>query len=64
MVPPCIRPGDLIGIVSPSGSFERERLRPGLAYLRERGYRVRVGSAVYHRDRYLAGHDPGQGEGT
>ncbi len=58
VVPPCIRPGDLIGIVSPSGSFERERLRPGLAYLRERGYRVRVGSAVYDRDRYLAGHDP------
>ena len=58
MVPPYIRPGDLIGIVSPSGSFERERLRPGLAYLRERGYRVRVGSAVYDRDRYLAGRDP------
>lgn len=58
MVPAYIRRGDLIGVVSPSGSFERERLRPGLRYLRERGYRVRVGSAVYDRDRYLAGHDP------
>ncbi len=58
VVPPYIRRGDLIGIVSPSGSFEPERLRPGLAYLRDRGYRVRVGSAVYDRDRYLAGQDP------
>ena len=57
MVPPHIQPGDLIGIVSPSGSFERERLRPGLSYLRKRGFRVRVGSAVYDRDRYLAGQD-------
>ncbi len=58
VVPPYIQPGDLIGIVSPSGSFERERLRPGLSYLRNRGFRVRVGSAVYDRDRYLAGQDP------
>jgi len=57
VVPPHIQPGDLIGIVSPSGSFERERLRPGLSYLRNRGFRVRVGSAVYDRDRYLAGQD-------
>ena len=57
VIPPYIRRGDLIGIVSPSGSFERERLCPGLAYLRDRGYRVRVGSAVYDRDRYLAGKD-------
>ncbi len=57
VVPPYIQPGDLIGIVSPSGSFERERLRPGLSYLRNRGFRVRVGSAVYDRDRYLAGQD-------
>ena len=58
VVPPYIQPGDLIGIVSPSGSIERERLRPGLSYLRNRGFRVRVGSAVYDRDRYLAGQDP------
>ena len=58
VVPPYIQPGDRIGIVSPSGSFERERLRPGLSYLRNRGFRVRVGSAVYDRDRYLAGQDP------
>ena len=57
VVPPRIEPGDLIGIASPSGSFERERLRPGLSYLRNRGFRVRVGSAVYDRDRYLAGQD-------
>ena len=57
VVPPYIQPGDLIGIVSPSGSFERERLRPGLSYLRNRGFRVRVGTAVFDRDRYLAGSD-------
>lgn len=57
IVPPNVQPGDLIGIVSPSGSFERERLRPGLSYLRNRGFRVRVGPAVYDRERYLAGQD-------
>ena len=58
IVPPNLQPGSLVGIVSPSGSFERERLRPGLTYLRKRGFRVRVGSAASHRDRYLAGKDP------
>lgn len=57
IVPPNLQPGDVIGIVSPSGSFERERLRPGLSYLRKRGFRVRVGTAIYRRDRYLAGQD-------
>ncbi len=57
IVPPNLQPGDVIGIVSPSGSFERERLRPGLSYILKRGFRVRVGTSVYRRDRYLAGQD-------
>ena len=57
ILPPKLQPGDVIGIVSPSGSFERERLRPGLSYIRKMGFQARVGSAVYNRERYLAGQD-------
>ena len=56
-LPPKLQPGDTVGIIAPSGSFERERLAPGLAYLRGRGFRVREGESLYARDRYLAGTD-------
>ena len=51
VVPPHIQPGDLIGIVSPSGSFERERLAVRASRTSGTGASgVRVGSAVYDRD--------------
>ena len=56
-LPPKLQPGDTVGVIAPSGSFERERLAPGLAYLRQRGFRVREGESLYARDRYLAGTD-------
>ena len=57
MFPPKLQPGDTVGVVAPSGAFDRERLAPGLAWLRERGFRVREGQFLYARDRYLAGRD-------
>lgn len=57
ILPPQIRPGDTVGVVSPSGPFEPERLQPGLAYLSGRGYRTREGHSLYAHDRYLAGSD-------
>jgi muramoyltetrapeptide carboxypeptidase len=46
-----------IGIVSPSGSFEADRLQPALAYLRARGFRIYEGPSLYAHNRYLAGTD-------
>ncbi len=57
ILPPGIRPGDAVGVVSPSGPFDRNRLEPALRYLSERGYGVREGRSLYARDRYLAGSD-------
>ena len=56
-LPPKLQPGDTVGIIAPSGSFEREQLAPGLAFLRAKGFDVREGAWLYARDRYLAGTD-------
>lgn len=56
-LPPKLKDGDVVGVIAPSGSFERERLAPGLAYLRKRGFLVREGDSLYAQDRYLAGTD-------
>ena len=56
-LPPKLQPGDTVGVIAPSGSFERERLLPGLAYLRQQGFCVREGESLYAQDRYLAGTD-------
>ena len=57
MLPPKLQIGDTIGVIAPSGSFVRERLQPGLAYLHAQGYPVREGGGLYAQERYLAGKD-------
>lgn len=57
ILPSEIRPGETVGVVSPSGPFEPERLQPALRYLSDRGYRVREGRSLHARERYLAGSD-------
>ena len=56
-LPPELQPGDTVGVIAPSGSFERERLAPGLAFLRAKGFDVREGTSLYAQERYLAGTD-------
>lgn len=55
--PRAIAPGDTIGIVSPSGPMSEEDLEKGLQPLRERGYRIVLGTHVLARRGYLAGTD-------
>lgn len=56
-LPPKLQSGDTVGLIAPSGAFERERLMPGMAYLQQQGFRVCEGESLYARDRYLAGTD-------
>lgn len=57
-IKPCrLRKGDLIGVVAPSGVFEREVLEQGLAVLSEMGYRYRLADELFARNGYLAGDD-------
>jgi muramoyltetrapeptide carboxypeptidase len=57
IAPDRLRPGATIGVVAPSSPFPAERLKPGLEYLRSRGYLLKEGEALYKKERYLAGDD-------
>jgi muramoyltetrapeptide carboxypeptidase len=53
---PLLVPGRRLGVVAPSGPFERERFDKGLAVLAGR-YQVEVAPEATSRHRYLAGTD-------
>lgn len=53
--PPLLRPGDTIGIMSPSSFIEPESLAPGIAALESRGFSVFVHPQTFARDRQSAG---------
>jgi muramoyltetrapeptide carboxypeptidase len=56
--PPALRPGDLIGIVSPASptaALVPRRFARGIAALEQRGFRVRVAEHALARDRHTAG---------
>jgi muramoyltetrapeptide carboxypeptidase len=55
--PPRIRPGDVVGVIAPSGAVDADRLAAGVAVLEGWGFRVEVGRAVLARRAYLAGDD-------
>ncbi|MEJ7839484.1 MAG: LD-carboxypeptidase, partial [Thermomicrobiales bacterium] len=55
--PPALRPGDTVGIVSPSWfggpAFER-RANRGIAELHRLGFRTRVGAHAYKNDGWVS----------
>ena len=55
--PSRIAPGSTIGIIAPAGPPDRERLKKGIRFLKNRGYRVKVYAQVRKRLGYLAGDD-------
>jgi len=55
--PPRLRPGDLIGIISPAGPVDESELKPDLELLESSGFRIHVAPHVYDRQGYLAGDD-------
>jgi len=55
--PPRLRPGDLIGIISPAGPVDESELKPDLELLESSGFRIHVAPHVYDRHDYLAGDD-------
>src|SRR6185437_389931 len=56
IVPPALRPGDLIAVVAPSSPFEHVLAWVGLGWLATR-YRVRFSRGLFARTGYLAGSD-------
>jgi len=57
VLPPPLPPGGKIGVVAPAGPLRPSDLARGLAYLKERGYRVVEGKHLRCRRGYLAGTD-------
>jgi muramoyltetrapeptide carboxypeptidase len=58
LIPPRLRPGDLIGIAAPAGPISDEsRINRGVRYLERLGYEVTVGKSVTRTHGYLAGTD-------
>jgi muramoyltetrapeptide carboxypeptidase len=56
-VPSYLQPGDLIGIVCPSGQMNKDKAQTCIATLKDWGYRVRVGKTLGHAFHYFSGTD-------
>jgi muramoyltetrapeptide carboxypeptidase len=56
LVPPPLRPGDLLAVVAPSGPVPRADVFRGLAWMRAR-YRIRASARILSREGFLAGDD-------
>lgn len=56
--PKKLKPGDVIGIISPASSpDDLSKINSGIEYLEKLGYRVEVGKHVGMQEGYLAGND-------
>lgn len=56
--PPRLRPGDVIGLISPASTpSPPEKIDKGVRYLEQLGYRVKLGCHVAAQHGYLAGTD-------
>ncbi len=55
--PPALKPGQTIGVVAPAAVADALAVESGVRLLRQAGYRVAVGNAVFRRAGYLAGND-------
>ena len=55
--PRALRPGDQIGVVSPSSYKALDALQPGIEKIQRRGYQLVFGEHAFDRRGYLAGQD-------
>jgi muramoyltetrapeptide carboxypeptidase len=60
--PPRLKPGNTIGIIAPSGPVKKEKLDLNIEYLKERGYRIKLGIHLYNSYGYFAGKDRDRAE--
>jgi len=55
--PPCLEPGDRIGIIAPAGPVDRDEIRPAIEFLHQKGYKILSSRNLYRKKGYLAGSD-------
>lgn len=56
-IPPSIKPGDKIRIVSPAGKVSEKHIFPAVEWLQEQGYKVELGKHVFASHFQFAGTD-------
>ncbi|MCI1944882.1 S66 peptidase family protein [Clostridium luticellarii] len=52
-----LKNGDTIGIISPSGAWEPEKIKKSIKFLNDLGFKIKEGKHIYDRWGYLAGKD-------
>lgn len=57
IIPPYLKPGDMIGITSPAGYTTREGIIPAATLLQQWGYKIRIGFTIGKRDHTFGGTD-------
>lgn len=57
LIPPYLKPGDLIGITCPAGYISKEEIMPSVRIMQEWGFKVRLGKTVDARDHSFGGTD-------
>lgn len=57
IIPPFLRPGDRIRIVSPAGKVQKDKVLPGIELLQDEGYEVVVGRHVFGKNFQYSGTD-------
>ncbi len=62
LIPKGLKPGDLIGICAPSGSFDISVFNKGLDIVRKMGFTLYLPDGIYFKTRYLAGRDAHRAE--
>ncbi|MEH7109242.1 S66 peptidase family protein [Bacillus sp. JJ1764] len=55
--PVRLQRGDLVGVITPAGPIELEKLELGIAFLKEQGLKVKMGNSVGRSYGYLGGTD-------
>ena len=58
ILPPALKPGDLLRVIAPSGALrEFEAFNQGVEIWRSHGYRIEISDNIDNRHGYLAGTD-------
>lgn len=56
-LPEPLKAGDTIGLITPSSPMFQGRLESGIAYLEQKGFKVKLGAHLHDSERFLAGRD-------
>lgn len=61
-IPPSLKKDSTIGLIAPSSPLRPERLELGVAYLKKKGFHVKIGKHLLSGERFLAGKDEERAE--